>query len=546
MTASGAADFVVRLGAPEGRVEAAAELARAAGAERLVLLVRDPYLGVFLPAPGLPQTLHGGPLWREFIARCGLPGRHHGEVDLSPRARAAATAITVQDLACVFIGGAVAPGTLDALAPLLPLLAAALKAEQQVLLTAVEATEARRAAGRAETLAKALEAARAEQARLNAELTAEHRRKDEFLAMLAHELRNPLAPLTNAVALLRRKVPDAAAEEQLLEIVGRQLNQLTRLIEDLVDVSRVSRGRIELRREPLLLGEALEHALEASRPVLIARGHQVELSLGQEPLPVIADHSRLTQVFANLLHNAAKYTDPGGRIAVRARRDGADAVVSVEDNGIGISAEMLPKVFDLFTQAPTSLARAQGGLGIGLTLVRSLVELHGGKVGVESEGAGRGSRFTVRLPLAQARQAAPPGPVQARPDNAPGPLRVLVVDDNRDAAETLAAMLRAAGGHHVELAYDGAEALRIAGDLDLDLILLDLGLPGLDGFAVAARLRRSLRGRARLVALTGYGSAEDKRRTQESGFDEHLVKPILADTLAAVLARAALHKQAVF
>ena len=539
MTTASTSNLLVRLGVPSERAEAALQLARAVGADRVVLLVRDSLLDVFLPAPGLAQTLNSGPLWREFVARCSLPGHYKGEVDLPVGTRTHAEALAVGDLIAVFLGGRVALNAIDELQPLLPLLAAALKFEQQALFTANDAQEARRAAGRAEALAQALEAARVEHVRLNAELTAEHRRKDEFLAMLAHELRNPLTPLVHAVELLRRRVLDVADEGRMLDIAGRQLNQLTRLVEDLLDVSRVSRGRIELRRERLPLGEILEHALEASRPALNARHHEVSLIMPPEPLWVYADSARLTQVFANLLHNAAKYTDPGGRITVRALCEDAQALISVEDNGIGIAREMLPKVFDLFTQAPSSLARAHGGLGIGLTLVRSLVELHGGRVSAESAGPAMGSRFVVRLPLAGAAHSAHTEAQRAAHDSAAQPLRVLVVDDNQDAADTLAALLRAAGDHHVEIAYSGAGALRIAGDLDPDLVFLDLGLPELDGFEVMARLRRSLRRHARFVALSGYGTEEDKRRTREAGFDEHLVKPVDANELSAAVRRAA-------
>jgi signal transduction histidine kinase/ActR/RegA family two-component response regulator len=417
------------------------------------------------------------------------------------------------------------------------MLAAVLRAEQQAAFAIAEATEARRAARRAHAVSEALEAARAGGAKLNAELREEHRRKDDFLAMLAHELRNPLMPLVTAIDLLRR-APDARAAARYLDIMARQTGQMSRLVEDLLDVSRVSRGRIELRRHRILLNDVLRDAVEASRPTLQLRRHELKVSMADEELPVNGDGVRLTQVFSNLLHNAAKYTDPNGRIEVATFRDHDHAVARIRDNGIGIAPEMLPRVFDLFAQAPVSLDRSQGGLGIGLTLVRALIELHGGEVVADSEGLGRGSVFTVRLPIMErAAPRAEPPPAQPSVPESERSLRVLVVDDNEDAANSLADILRLTG-HHAEVAFSGAKALQAATDLDVDLVLLDIGLPDMDGFEVATRLRRVVRRGSRLVAVTGYGTAEDRRRAVEAGFDEHVVKPVMSETLAAVLHRA--------
>jgi signal transduction histidine kinase len=531
-------DLVVRLGLRTGRAEAAAALAERLGIEDFLLFVRDAALDVMIPAPGFPQTLRGGPIWREFLVRCRQPGRHAEIVDLPPGTSRPARALVTSGVGALLLGGTPHDDELRTIESLLPLVGAALDAEQQMIVAAAEALEARGAASSASTLASALEASRAEGARLNERLREEHLRKDEFLAMLAHELRNPLTPLVSSIELLQRGGLDPAAATRQFEVMARQVHQLARLVEDLLDVSRVSRGRIELRRNAIDVGTLVRDAMESSRPLLDARRHVIELSLPRDPVVVNVDPVRITQVVANLLNNAAKYTDPGGRIAVRVKRDGNQAAIDVEDNGLGISAEMLPRVFDLFVQAPVSLERAQGGLGIGLRLVRMLVELHGGHVTAESAGMNRGSRFTVFLPAPEGGLApearAVPSTLAGRRDQV-RPLRVLVVDDNRDAADTLALILEMTG-NHVGIAYSGLKALQIAADLDPDLILLDIGLPELDGYEVARRLRRIARRHVWLVALTGYGSEEDKRRAREAGFDEHIVKPVGADTMQKIVA----------
>lgn len=530
-------ELVVQLAASATRGAAAPALARRFGAERFLLFVRDPELPVMIPAPGFPQTLAGNSAWRSFVAGCTRPGRYEADVELPAGSPRRALAIAHDQLAAILVGDDSVRGELPILETVMPMLAAVLRAEQQAAFAIAEATEARRAASRAHEVSAALEAARAEGARLNAQLQEEHRRKDDFLAMLAHELRNPLMPLVMSIDLLRR-APDARAAARHLDIMARQTGQMSRLVEDLLDVSRVSRGRIELRRHRILLNDVLRDAVEATRPTVQLRRHELKLSMADEELPVNGDGVRLTQVFSNLLHNAAKYTDPNGRIEVATFRDGEYAVARVRDNGIGMAPEMLPRVFDLFAQAPVSLDRSQGGLGIGLTLVRALIELHGGEVVADSEGLGRGSVFTVRLPIMKsAAPRADPAPAQPPVQESERSLRVLVVDDNEDAANTLADVLRLTG-HHAEVALSAAKALQAATDLDVDLVLLDIGLPDMDGFEVARRLRRILRRSSRLVAVTGYGTAEDRRRALEAGFDEHVVKPVMSETLAAVIHRA--------
>lgn len=526
-------DLLVQMSRPGERETAARMLADRLGVESVLLLVRDSQLGVLLPAQGLPQTLRGGPAWRSFVERCARPGQYEGEIDLPAGTHRPALALAVSDAAVVLVGGAARAAELPLLAKLLPMLAQALRSEQEVWIARAETVEAREAANRAEGLARALEGARAEGAKLNAELREEHRRKDDFLAMLAHELRNPLAPLVTSLELLRRQPSNATLVSRQAEVMARQVSQLTRLVEDLLEVSRVSRGRIGLRRRALVLGDVLTDALEASRPFLEGRRHRVDLALPPDPIVLHADNVRLAQVFANLLHNAAKYTDPGGGIRITAERVQDSAVVRIVDTGIGIAPEILPRVFDLFAQAPASLERAQGGLGLGLTLVRALVELHGGRVTAESRGLGQGSAFTVYLPVAAGELTVPPQVPARPPATAPRAQRVLVVDDNSDSADALGQMLQMMG-HHPRVVYSGLTALQVAPDVDPDLILLDIGLPEMDGYEVARRLRRVLRPESRVIALTGYGSEADRRRSREAGFDEHIVKPMTVEILERI------------
>ena len=460
-------------------------------------------------------------------------------MDLSEPALRPASGFAADGIVAVLIGGNAQLPQPDDLIRLLPMLAAVLRAEQRALLADAEADEAGKVTRRTQSLVEALEAARAEGARLNTELRLEHRRKDDFLAMLAHELRNPLAPLATSLELLRRRQAGSAADPQI-SIMARQVRQLSRIVEDLLDVSRVSRGQIQLRPEPVLIEKILADAVEATRPLLDARNHRLMVPAG-EPMTTNGDPVRLVQIFSNLLHNAAKYTDSGGSIVVTSTREGAQALVTIRDNGIGIANDMLTRVFDMFEQAPVSLDRSQGGLGIGLTLVRSLVKMHGGSVSATSRGMGHGSTFAVRLPLASAEQVAVPRERQFAASAAAlvTSLRVLIVDDNEDLADSLAALLTMMG-HDVRVAYSGLTALQLVGDLDPNLVFLDIGLPELDGYEIAKRMRRTLARNTRLVALTGYSSADDLRRSREAGFDEHVVKPASLQVLEGITARASL------
>jgi PAS domain S-box-containing protein len=364
------------------------------------------------------------------------------------------------------------------------------------------------------------------------------RRKNEFLAALAHELRNPLAPVRTGLEVMRANGDAPAAVRPVREMMERQVAQMARLIDDLMDVARITRGKITLRPEPTDLAAVVAAAVEASAPLVEAGGHRLTVALPPAPVRLTADPARLTQVLSNLLSNAAKYTDPGGRIWLSAGRvpGAADPALElrVRDNGVGIPAGMLARVFDPFTQVDGAADRSRDGLGIGLTLVRTLVELHGGTVEARSDGPGTGSEFVVRLPLGAGPEPAPPPPAPAPP---PGPpRRVLVVDDNEDAADTLAALLSLTG-HEARAAYDGPAALAAAGEFRPEVVLTDLGMPGMDGYELARRFRAepAFRGVV-LVAVTGWGQDEDRRRTAEAGFDHHLVKPVAPDAVRRLLA----------
>ena len=364
-----------------------------------------------------------------------------------------------------------------------------------------------------------------------------NRYKDEFLAMLAHELRNPLAPISNALQLLRMVDPSSTQAAHSRAIMERQLAHLVRLVDDLMEVSRITRGKIELRRESVLLSSVMLSAVETARPALEAPRHNFRIDMPAEAIEVDGDFVRLAQVLSNLLGNAAKYTDEGGDISIEAERHGNQAVIRVRDSGIGIEPDMLPRIFDMFAQVPASQRRSQGGLGIGLALARALVELHGGRIQAESAGHGKGSTFTVHLPIARVdRNVAVSRGSSFGPRAAANRRRVLIVDDNVDAAETLQ-MVVTTLGHEAETVHDGRAALDAARTKRPDLVLLDISMPGMDGFSVAREMRRDSGLRdLRVVALTGFGQQDDRRRSREAGFDDHLVKPVSAEDLRRLLA----------
>jgi PAS domain S-box-containing protein len=360
------------------------------------------------------------------------------------------------------------------------------------------------------------------------------RRKDEFLATLAHELRNPLAPLRNGLEILERTRSDTPLGSRVRGIMSRQLEQMVRLIDDLMDVSRISRGRISVRREHVDILEAVKTAIESARPVIESAGHKLTVALPADPVMVDGDEMRLAQVFANLLSNAAKYTPRGGEVQVAVTRDAGHACIAVKDNGIGISKTMLPRIFDLFMQVDNAIERAQGGLGVGLSIAQRITQMHGGTLLVASEGEGKGTQFTVRLPLAHVdEEIANAHRERKKADEAKG-RRILVADDNADAASTLAAMLELMG-HEVMTASDGADAVEKAAAFKPDIIFLDVGMPRMNGYDACKRIRAMPGGsRMNIVALTGWGQESHKRLSHEAGFDRHFVKPVSPEDLAAV------------
>ena len=371
--------------------------------------------------------------------------------------------------------------------------------------------------------------------KLAADLSEADHRKNEFLATLSHELRNPLAPLSHTLEILKRGGGDEATLRRSFEIMERQLGHLVRLVDDLLDLNRITHNRIELRKERVELRSVIDQALHTIRPLVESARHEMTVVWSPEPLFLDADPVRLSQVFGNLLHNACKYTSPGGRIRVTSKRQGSEAVVTIEDDGMGIPPDQLDSIFEMFTQVERSLDRSQGGLGIGLTLVKRLVELHGGSVAAKSAGEGLGTELVVRLPLAAAVQDRSPATTpMAEPDRSRS-RRVLIVDDNEDAASSLAALLQITG-HEAYTVHDGSAALEAARAHPPDVMLLDIGLPTIDGYELCRRVREEPWGKAmKLIALTGWGQEDDRRRSLEAGFDSHLVKPVDYAELLALL-----------
>ncbi|HEV2855762.1 MAG TPA: PAS domain S-box protein [Thermoanaerobaculia bacterium] len=365
------------------------------------------------------------------------------------------------------------------------------------------------------------------------------RQMNEFLAMLGHELRNPLAPIRNAVAMIQTSELSESNLRWASDVIDRQVTHLARLVDDLLDVSRITSGKISLRKEPTALAPLVTATAEASRPLIEARKHTLETVIPGEPLLVEGDPTRLSQIVMNLLNNAAKYTPEGGHIRLAVEKDGEQVLIRVRDTGIGIPEDLLPKVFNLFAQGERALDRTEGGLGIGLTLVRQLVQMHGGSVEAHSEGLGRGSEFVIRLPLFAAPPSSEHPSLQDTERSLPsGSRRVLVVDDNRDSVESMALLLQI-WGHEIRTAYDGPEALAVAAEYRPDVVLLDIGLPGMNGYEVAQRLRELPRlERAVIVAVTGYGQESDRQRARRAGFDRHLVKPVDPAALQNLLATA--------
>jgi PAS domain S-box-containing protein len=373
-----------------------------------------------------------------------------------------------------------------------------------------------------------------ERLRIEETLKEADRRKDEFLATLAHELRNPLAPIRNSLQVMRMAGNDELIVEQSLGLMGRQLGQMVRLIDDLMDVSRISRGKVNMLKEHVRLDAVLTNAIETSRPVLEHMGHELTVTMPKSPIVVDADPTRLAQVFVNLLNNSAKYTERGGHIWLTVRTEANEVAVSVKDDGIGIAAEQLHQVFEMFSQVHHASNRSQGGLGIGLTLAKRLVEMHDGMIEARSEGSGKGAEFIVRLPLVVEPAGRLPARVDVLPFTANCSLRILVVDDNEDGANSMSKMLSLMG-NTTRTAYDGEEAVAAAADFQPDVILLDVGLPKMDGCEACLAIRRILGEGVFVIALTGWGQDDDRQRTREAGFNLHMVKPVDPESLIRIL-----------
>jgi signal transduction histidine kinase len=402
-----------------------------------------------------------------------------------------------------------------------------------------EVAERRRAEARLSELAESLDRRVTERTRelqdSEARLLDAHRRKDEFLATLAHELRNPLAPLRSAVELVKHGGVTPDKLDWAAGMMERQVRALVRLIDDLMDVSRINRGKIELKREPIALNEVMSEALETVRPLIDEARHELVVLLPDRQVVVDADRTRLAQALLNLLNNAVKYTDPGGRIEVGVLVEKGNAVITIRDSGIGIAPEHLEEVFQMFAQVESALTRSRGGLGIGLSLTRRLIEMHGGIVRASSDGVGQGSRFQISLPLSAASAPAQDDAGAAALEPAPVGLRILVADDNEDGGSALAALLEMMG-HSVRLVGDGEAAVRECAQWNPEVALLDIGMPRLNGFDACRRIRAQPGGAARtMIALTGWGQPQDVRRSADAGFDQHLVKPIEVEALSALL-----------
>jgi signal transduction histidine kinase/ActR/RegA family two-component response regulator len=520
---------------PGRRREAALALAQHVGAEQLIIFTSDPELDVLLPAPGFPQTLPDGRAWRGFLMACVRDGEAAASLRSAPAEDLRAVLGIAGDdgSVLVLLGGQPKRAEVARLQALLPLLAAALRGERIAMIAESRTALAQRSAQQANALAEALDAARASLRQALNQVREADQRKDEFLAMLAHELRNPLAPIRNASEVLARTAPGDSRTQSIVGVIRRQVEHMTRLVDDLLDVSRITQGRIELKRETVVLQNVIGQAVESVSPLIRDRRHALQILIGSDPVQVTGDFNRLLQCVVNLLTNAAKYTDPGGHILLEVRGTANDALIEISDSGVGIPAHMLSAIFELFVQMDRTLERSQGGLGIGLSVVRRLIEMHGGEVCAHSEGAGKGSRFSIRLP----RVAAPSAAQAERRARLVAARRILIVDDNTDAADTLAMMLQL-DGHDVQTAYRGPEALERLSSFDAQTVLLDIGLPGMDGYEVARRMRQQPRGPAlHLIALTGYGQPDDHARALAAGFDDHLVKPVTPDALTEALAQ---------
>lgn len=533
-----AIELVAGLADGEARLHRARDLAAEVGAEDILVFLRDTEAGAHMPAPGWRKTLPGGTDWREFLARAGSDGVHRGTLPWVG-GFAHAVGCAARGLLIVFIGGQISDADARLVCSMAPLLRAAIAAQQSLASTAGELEAARSEIRQAAALMRSLDETRVEldrslieldwqarsleQARFRAERAT--RAKDEFMAMLGHELRNPLAPMKTALSILRMR----GMWSQEHDVMQRQVNHMIRLVEDLLDVSRIAGGKLTLDRVPAQLSTIIARAVETAAPLIDQRRQVLEVNVPAEGLCVFGDIARLAQVFANLLTNASKYSDIESRITIDAKCVGDRIQASVRDEGIGIERGMLEDVFALFHQQGRGLDRSQGGLGLGLAIVRNLVVLHEGTVEAHSDGPGLGSTFVVELPACEdgldgLRRGGHEGGSDA---GSPSQVwRILLVDDHADGRETLALAFNALG-HKVVAAPDAFEALKIAEVFDPQVAVLDIGLPVMDGYELADLLRQRRAGsELTLVAVTGYGQQEDKERARTAGFNAHFVKPV--------------------
>lgn len=548
MRVSDAIGLLAALADADRRGEAAENLAHALGAEHAIVFLLDADTEAMLPAPGWRKTLPGGNEWRDLLSQSRSPGVHRGAVPWNAgHPPSPAVACSGNGLALIFVGGDISNDDAELIRPMIPLLKAALAAQHVLLVTAGELQAARSEIRQAAALMQALDETRSqldrslferdcqakslELARARAEQAT--RSKDEFMAMLGHELRNPLSPIKTALDLLKMR----GIWSMEHDVMQRQVGHMIRLVEDLLDVSRIAGGKLTLDRAPTQISTVISRAMETVSSMAVTRRQKININVPAGGLCVFGDAARLAQVFSNLLTNASKYSDTDSTIDISAWQDESTIRVRIQDQGIGIDPSMLENVFELFHQQGRGIDRAQGGLGLGLAIVRNLVALHDGKVEAHSIGPGGGSSFVVHLPACEddeSRMAALPLPAGISNQLAGKHRRILLVDDNADARETLAGAFIATG-HEVRTAADAFEALKRLEDFHPDVAVLDIGLPVMDGYELAERLRRREGRPIKLVALTGYGQPDDKARAHSAGFLAHFVKPVDFVQLLATL-----------
>jgi signal transduction histidine kinase/ActR/RegA family two-component response regulator len=553
-------DIFICLQLPETRQDGLKALAAHVQAKDAYLFGKDQELSIYLPAQGLPQTMRHAACWHALFEQCEagtcvsarLPSPNNGEeIHCS---------VVVEKLGLsilVLLGVELESSIATQLQALLPLVAAKLTVERAAASAAGHAAAAREASSQARSLNAALDTNRRELQKafglLEKELAVRReaeqklretdRKKDDFLAMLAHELRNPLAPINMAAQLI--KLPSSAPRqiEQASQIITRQVAHMTSLLDDLLDVSRVTRGKIVLEKEPVDIKAVIADAIEQSKPIVQLKQHQLDVHLTGQTVYVDGDKTRLVQIIANILINAGKYTPSQGILKLRVDATEEEVLIQISDNGIGIEAELLPHIFELFTQAPRSSDRSQGGLGIGLALVKSLVELHRGSISAHSQGINLGSEFTVRFPRYKHPLHVSASNVKNQPLVSERALSILVVDDNVDAASMLAAFMESLG-HRVLTGHSAKEAMELAASQGFNVLFLDIGLPDMDGYELAQKIRGIKTCEdAVLVALTGYGQPQDKELAYEAGFDVHLTKPADFTSLMKILSDATAHRR---